>query len=264
MVSADRQAQLQPEITIRTTGQRRYDINDLEHGSIQNSHPNGGYTKALFDPAGNLLQVVAVEEFLSGKPSSWLRVKQTPSEEMMRHAVGTTESACIFFISPMMSGSNWAQEDIQGISIGANILSAGNSRIVLSDQVNSRTSRRRDSNLPSVSAVADHLIGAVPCSEEVAEFARGLFGKTPTEEAIRAANTIFKEATGRTEQYDFYVDDSQGSLGFMLRLNSGLLLLAELSPEGTLSGGTYVDNEDESREVIFLPDATVSEMLDLF
>lgn len=117
---------------------------------------------------------------------------------------------------------------------------------------------------PSVPSVAEQLIEGMPCSEEVAEFAKGLYGRTPTEETIRTANKFFKSAIQRSAEYDFYIDEAEGSLGFMLRLNNGLLLLAELSPEGVLSGGTYVDKEDEAREVEFLPNATVEEMMDLF
>ena len=104
----------------------------------------------------------------------------------------------------------------------------------------------------------------MPCSEEVSQFANGLHGKTPTEETIRTANRIFRAATQLSAEYDFYIDETEGSLGFMARLQSGLLLLAELSLDGTLSGGTYIDNEEETREVKFLPKATVEEMVSLF
>ena len=116
----------------------------------------------------------------------------------------------------------------------------------------------------TASSVAEQLIEGMPCSEEVAEFAKGLYGRTPTEDTIRTANMVFKAATQVSAEYDFYIDEAEGSLGFMLRLNNGLLLLAELSPDGVLSGGTYVDKEDEAREVKFLPNATVEEMIDLF
>ena len=117
---------------------------------------------------------------------------------------------------------------------------------------------------PSVSSVAEQLIEGMPCSEEVSEFANGLHGRTPTEETIRTANEIFRAATQLSAEYDFYIDEMEGSLGFMARLESGLLLLAELSLDGTLSGGTYVDNEEEAREVNFLSNATVEEMVSLF
>jgi hypothetical protein len=264
MVSAKRQTQSQPENAVWTVGQRWYDFSDLEGISIQNSHPNGGHIKALFNQEGNLVQVLAAEEFLSGRLSPWYRARQAPSEEVQGYGTGTTGYSSVSLICPLTCGLNWVNEIINTGVLGATVVGTGTSGVALSNQVSPRPHRRRDSNLPPASAVADHLIGAMPCSEEVAEFARGLYGKTPTEETIRTANTIFKEATGRTEEYDFYVDESEGAMGFMLRLKNGLLLLAELSTDGRLSGGTYVDSEDEAREVEFLPNATVEEMTNLF
>ena len=49
-------------------------------------------------------------------------------------------------------------------------------------------------------------------------------------------------------------DNADGTTGFMLQLQNGLLMLAELSADGILSAGTYDDSDQN---------ATVTQMLNL-
>ena len=78
------------------------------------------------------------------------------------------------------------------------------------------------------------------------------------------ANRIVRTAKEQNLEYEMYVDDTDGALGFMLRLNNGLLLLAELSVHGVLSGGTYDNSDSGGKQVEFIDNATVNQMLELF
>ena len=120
-------------------------------------------------------------------------------------------------------------------------------------------------NKPSLDAAfvdIECTVDSVPCSDEVKEFAAGFGRNKPTDSTVRMANRVFREATKLAVEYDFYVDDSDGAFGVMLRLQNGVLLLAELSVDGILSGGTY--NEEEGSQIEFLSNATVEQMVNLF
>ena len=121
--------------------------------------------------------------------------------------------------------------------------------------------RLLSTEVPLFSNAVDHLIQNIPWSDEVKEFARGFQGNTPSGDTVRIANQVYNAAKSQAVEYEFYVDDSDGALGIMLRLRNGLLLLAELSVGGTLSGGTYDD--DEGARIQFLPNATVEQMVSL-
>ena len=117
---------------------------------------------------------------------------------------------------------------------------------------------------PPYSEVANDLLETVPWGREVIGFSAGFEGKSPSSETIRVANQIVRVAKEQTLEYEMYVDDTDGALGFMLRLNNGLLLLAELSVDGVLSGGTYDDSDSGGKQVEFIDNATVNQMLELF
>ncbi len=89
--------------------------------------------------------------------------------------------------------------------------------------------------------------------------------KTPirTTENARVANQIVRAAEAQKLEYEIHPDDADGTTGFMLRLGNGLLLLAELSAGGVLSGGAYDDRGTEGKQVQFIHNATVSQMLEL-
>ena len=117
---------------------------------------------------------------------------------------------------------------------------------------------------PPYSEVANDLLETVPWGREVIGFSAGFESKRPSPETIRVANQIVRSAKEQTLEHEMYVDDTDGALGFMLRLNNGLLLLAELSVDGVLSGGTYDDSDSGGKQVEFIDNATVNQMLELF
>ncbi len=102
----------------------------------------------------------------------------------------------------------------------------------------------------------------IDLSEEVQEFSRGFRGVAPSDDTVRMAGRIVDAARIQELVAEFYVDDSDGSFGIMLRLPNRLLLLAELSIDGTLSGGTY--NDVEGTQVEFLAKTTVEQITSLF
>ena len=52
--------------------------------------------------------------------------------------------------------------------------------------------------------------------------------------------------SGSESPYEIYTDNADGTTGFMLRLQNGLLMLAELSADGILSAGTYDDSDQNT------------------
>ena len=116
---------------------------------------------------------------------------------------------------------------------------------------------------PTDSEVVEELLTTVPWGDEVREFSAGFDGKYPSPGTVHTANQLVWAARQRAAESDIYVDDTDGALGFMLRLDDGLLLLAELSLDGVLSGGTYDDGSGGGKQVEFIANATVSQMLDL-
>lgn len=116
---------------------------------------------------------------------------------------------------------------------------------------------------PTDSEVVEELLTTVPWGDEVREFYAGFEGKCPSPETVSIANQLVWTAKQRAAESDIYVDDTDGALGLMLRLDDGLLLLAELSLDGVLSGGTYDDGNGEGKQVEFIANATVGQMLDL-
>ena len=102
-----------------------------------------------------------------------------------------------------------------------------------------------------------------PWEGEITRFGSGLAGRRPDPRTTQAANQLAQAAVELTLEHEAYLDDADGTLGFMLRLNNGLLLLAELSADGVLSGGTYHDREGGGRQVEFIGNASVNQMLEL-
>ena len=84
---------------------------------------------------------------------------------------------------------------------------------------------------------------------EAIGFSTGFEGKRPSSETIRVANQIVRTAKEQTLEYEMYVHDTDGALGFMLRLNNGLLLLAELcrSTACCQAAHTTIVTAEESR-----------------
>ena len=96
---------------------------------------------------------------------------------------------------------------------------------------------------------------------ELAQFSRGFTLKKPDHETVKRARELISEAEGRTRAQDFYVDEDDGSLGFMMRLKDGNLMLGEISRDGRMSGGTYQDGPGRGREMEFRGDATSEQLV---
>ena len=95
----------------------------------------------------------------------------------------------------------------------------------------------------------------------VVEFGNGVAGVSPGESVVAMAGRIVQAAAARTVQPEITVD-VDGALSFDLRLADGLLLLAELSPDGSLDAGVYDDKAGE--RVKRLPRATEEQLVSLF
>ena len=52
--------------------------------------------------------------------------------------------------------------------------------------------------------------------------------------------------SGSESPHEIYTDNADGTTGFMLRLQNGILILAELSADGILSAGTYDDSDQNA------------------
>ena len=68
----------------------------------------------------------------------------------------------------------------------------------------------------------------------IEEFARGLEGRVPSRTVVDMARRLVAAAISMTDEPEITVD-VDGALAFDLRLNSGRLMFAELSIEGTLT-----------------------------
>lgn len=73
----------------------------------------------------------------------------------------------------------------------------------------------------------------------VAEFAAGVNGIHPTIDVVDVAARIVKAAVVYTVGPDFTVDDEDGDLDIHLQLNDGLLVMANLFPDGTIDASVY-------------------------
>ena len=65
---------------------------------------------------------------------------------------------------------------------------------------------------------------------EITRFGSGPAGRRPDSRTTQAANQLARAAVELTLEHEAYLDDADGTLGFMLRLNNGLLLLLSCPP----------------------------------
>ena len=96
----------------------------------------------------------------------------------------------------------------------------------------------------------------------VQEFAAGLDGVIPSPEVVAMAGRLVKAASANTVEPEFAVD-VDGALSFDLRLNNGLLLLAELDLAGYFDASVYDDQTGKVVREQRLPHATEAQFLDL-
>ena len=95
----------------------------------------------------------------------------------------------------------------------------------------------------------------------VAEFALGLAGLQPSPGVIAVAARIAQAALARTVDPELSID-VDGALSLDLRLDNGLLILAELAIDGTLDATLFDDSaKPNARIVRHLPQASPEEML---
>ena len=96
----------------------------------------------------------------------------------------------------------------------------------------------------------------------VQEFAAGMDGVIPSPETVAMASRLARAAIARTVEPELAVD-VDGALSFDLRLNNGLLLLAELDLDGYFDASVYDDQKGPAVRVQRLPQATEAQFLAL-
>ena len=99
----------------------------------------------------------------------------------------------------------------------------------------------------------------------IEQFSMRTNGTLPTDETILMAKEIARESQERTAKQEFCVDEDDGSLAFMIGLKSGLLMMGEISIDGTISGGTYdTDTPSSTPAAQTLRNATPQQLTNLF
>lgn len=98
----------------------------------------------------------------------------------------------------------------------------------------------------------------------VREFAAGNAGVRPGSNVVAMAGRIVQAAGAHTVEPEIVVDDDDGSLDFDLRLTNGLLVLANLFPDGRIDASVYDDrNRSSVRRINRMPRATESDLVGL-
>lgn len=95
----------------------------------------------------------------------------------------------------------------------------------------------------------------------VQEFAAGIDGVKPSVEVVEIAARLVEAALDQTADSEISVD-VDGALSFVLRLNDGRLVLAELNPDGVIDASRYDD--EQGANVKRFPRATAEDLLKLF
>ncbi len=92
----------------------------------------------------------------------------------------------------------------------------------------------------------------------VQEFAAGVDGAKPSAEVVEIATRLVQAALDYTADSEISVD-VDGALSFVLRLNDGRLVLAELDPDGAIDASKYDD--EQGTNVERFPRATAEEFI---
>ena len=95
----------------------------------------------------------------------------------------------------------------------------------------------------------------------VEEFTAGVEGVVPSPEVVAMAGRLAQAIVDYTGETAALVVDVDGALSIDLRLNNGLLLLAELSVAGNLDAGVY--DGAAGKEIRHFPRASAEQILDL-
>lgn len=76
----------------------------------------------------------------------------------------------------------------------------------------------------------------------VSEFAQGVDGMAPADAVIEMATRVVQAALDSTVGPEITVDDEEG-IDFHLRLTNGLLVMANVFPDGTIDASVYDDSQ---------------------
>ena len=104
----------------------------------------------------------------------------------------------------------------------------------------------------------------------VQTFAQGVRGKHPAPETVETARLIVEAASHRASAKEIEIDEDDGLLSFELRLESGLLVVGELTPDGNLEADVFDDqnpmDEASVKEIWLkhLPNTSVEDLVSWF
>ena len=121
------------------------------------------------------------------------------------------------------------------------------------------TSLERPFELPVTFGYDDE--PAIALHPVVQEFAQGTNGVQPTAPVVDMATRIVTAAIERTADSEISVD-VDGALSFVLRLNDGRLVLAELNPNGVIDASRYDD--EQGTNVKRFPRSTAEDLIKIF
>ncbi len=98
----------------------------------------------------------------------------------------------------------------------------------------------------------------------VRRFANGVVGKKPSLDVINTAVRLVQTALALTVEPEINVDEEDGDIEFDLRLQDGMLVMANLLPDGTIDASVYDDSQGfPVRRVKRLPNTTADELASL-
>lgn len=101
----------------------------------------------------------------------------------------------------------------------------------------------------------------------VQEFSRGVDGETPNGNVVKLADRIVRAALIYTTGAHITFDDEEGYLDFHLRLSDGLLVMANVFPDGGIDASVYDDSQGPPVQVVKrmrCGTTTDDELIDLF
>ena len=161
---------------------------------------------------------------------------------------------------PFHANPNWSHSSALGLS---HIKSVRQPDFEASSSEASRPLR------PFGASLITELVGQLGVTRHpiVQEFALGFGDVQSAANVIAMADRIVQAALDHTVEPEFSVDEEDGDIEFDLRLENGLLVMANLFPDGTLDASVYDDSQGMPvKTVRRMPRATTSaeELIHLF
>ena len=89
-----------------------------------------------------------------------------------------------------------------------------------------------------------------PLSRLVNEFALGVSGRQPDGKVVVMTERVVRAAYDYTQNPHITVDDEDGDLDIHLRLANGLLVMANLFPDGSIDASVYDDSQGRPVNVV--------------